>query len=240
MTRLILLDIEGTTTPIDFVHRVLFPYAAERLPGFLARHVYDRGVAEDLAQLACEHAEDLAAGRPVPPLDLSAGATGAEPYLATLMAEDRKSTALKALQGRVWAEGYAAGELQGVVFPDVAPALAAWFDAGLRIAIFSSGSIEAQQLLFRHSNAGDLTPYLSGYFDTRTGPKRVPASYTSIVETMEATAAEVLFVSDIPEELQAAQAAGLDTALSLRPGNAPCATDAWWCIDSLAEIPATV
>lgn len=237
MTRLILLDIEGTTTPIDFVHRVLFPYAARELPGFLEAHAFDCEVAEDIAQLARESLAELAEGAHPPGLLLERGAPGAIAYLEYLMAEDRKSTGLKSLQGRVWARGYASGELVGALFEDVAPALADWFDRGLRMAIFSSGSVEAQQLLFRHSSKGDLTPYLSGYFDTRTGPKREAASYQQIAAEMGAEPAEMLFVSDVPAELEAARTAGLATALSLRPGNAECATAGFRCIRSFAELP---
>jgi enolase-phosphatase E1 len=221
--RVLLLDVEGTTTPLAFVKEVLFPYAARALPGFLEAHAFDAAVAGDIALLAHEYAADRAAGHEdLPPWDGAAGALGALPYLEYLMRQDRKSTALKSLQGRVWEAGYRAGELIGQLFPDVAPTLKAWYAAGRRLAIFSSGSIHAQQLLFRHSAAGDLTPYLAGHFDTRTGPKREAASYRRIAEALSVRPGSVLFVSDVAEELDAAREAGCATALSVRPGNAPC------------------
>ncbi|HAZ61346.1 MAG TPA: acireductone synthase [Gammaproteobacteria bacterium] len=220
--RVVLLDIEGTTTPIAFVHAVLFPYAARALPAFLEGHAFDSAVAADIALLAHEYAAEKASGNAdLPPWDGASGAAGAIPYLQYLMRQDRKSTALKSLQGRVWEMGYRTGELVGQLFEDVAPSLAGWHAAGLRLAIFSSGSIHAQQLLFRHSEAGDLTPYLAGYFDTRSGPKREASSYRCIAQAMEVAPEAMLFVSDVAAELDAARAAGCATALSVRPGNAP-------------------
>jgi enolase-phosphatase E1 len=235
--RLVLLDIEGTTTPIAFVHEVLFPHAARALPAFLETHAFDADVAGDIALLAHEYAAEKASGATgLPAWDSTAGAAAALPYLEHLMREDRKSTALKSLQGRVWQEGYRSGALVGQIFDEVAATLAAWFEAGLRMAIFSSGSVEAQKLLFRHSQAGDLTPYLAGYFDTRTGPKRAAESYRQIASAMGVSPEQILFVSDIPEELEAAREAGCRTALSVRPGNAPCEATGHPRIHSLGEL----
>jgi enolase-phosphatase E1 len=136
------------------------------------------------------------------------------------MDEDRKSTGLKSLQGKIWEEGYRSGELKGEVYPDVLPALERWRKQKIDIAIFSSGSVQAQRSLFRNSAAGDLTRFIRAYFDTTTGPKREPESYARIAETLERTPAEVLFVSDVGAELDAARAAGMRTALCLRtPGS---------------------
>jgi len=140
------------------------------------------------------------------------------------MDQDRKSTGLKSLQGRIWEEGYRSGELKGEVYPDVLPALERWRGQGIDIAIFSSGSVQAQRSLFRNSVAGDLTRFISAYFDTTTGPKREPESYARIAATLERSPSEVLFVSDVGAELDAARTAGMQTALCVRtPGSAPSA-----------------
>jgi len=143
-------------------------------------------------------------------------------YIDWLMDNDRKSTALKSLQGKIWKTGFESGELQGELFDDVPAALHRWSEQA-RVAIYSSGSVEAQQLLFRYSNFGDLTGLISGYFDTRTGPKREPASYTAIAGQLQVPPHAVLFFSDIVPELDAARAAGCQTRLVNRPGNAPVA-----------------
>ena len=185
--RAVLLDIEGTTTPIAFVTRTLFPYARARLAGFLERE--GRGS--------------------------EAGA-----FLA-LMDRDSKTPELKELQGRIWDEGYRSGTLAGDVFDDVPRAFARWREAGVPIGIYSSGSVLAQQWLFRTVRSGDLTPFITWYFDTAVGAKREPASYARIAARIGYEPREVTFVSDVSAELDAARAAGMDTILSARPGNAP-------------------
>jgi enolase-phosphatase E1 len=217
--RAVLLDIEGTTTPIDFVHRVLFPYARARVEAFLAAHPGDAGVAEDLAGLRAEHAKDVAASRNPPPW--SDSPEGAAAYVRWLIDQDRKATPLKSLQGKIWAEGYASGELQGQVYDDVPLALQRWTEAGRRVAIFSSGSVQAQKLIFGHTRFGDLTAYLSAFFDTTTGPKGEAASYRAIADQLGLAPAEILFVSDSFVELEAARAAGLDTAIAIRSDTLP-------------------
>jgi enolase-phosphatase E1 len=184
----VITDIEGTTTPIAFVHRVLFPYARERMADF---------VASGHATLA-----------DVP-----------EPKLQTLlgwMDRDEKVTALKTIQGILWDEGYRNGALTAQVYDDVPPALRRWAHAGLRLFVYSSGSIPAQKLLFGHTGQGDLTPLFQAYFDTTTGPKREAASYGTIAKGIGLPAAEILFLSDIEAELDAASAAGLQTCQLLR------------------------
>jgi enolase-phosphatase E1 len=141
-------------------------------------------------------------------------------YVHWLMDEDRKSTGLKSLQGKIWEEGYRSGELKGEVYPDVLPALERWRTQGIDIAIFSSGSVQAQRSLFRNSVAGDLTRFIGAYFDTTTGPKREPESYARIARELERSPSEVLFVSDIAAELDAARAAGMQTALCVRARDA--------------------
>ena len=203
MARAVLLDIEGTTTDIAFVHDVLFPYARERLADFLRAHADDPEVAEQIRAVRREAGEDL---------DLS----GIIETLKRWIDEDRKATPLKALQGMIWAQGYADGSLRAHVYPEVSETLRRWKDAGLDLYIYSSGSEQAQRLLFAHTEAGDLTPLFSGYFDTRIGHKREPESYRRISEAIGLPPGEILFLSDVPEELDAAHAAGLKTVQVVR------------------------
>ena len=218
----ILLDIEGTTTPIRFVADVLFPYARRHL----RRHLDQHAAAPEYARLfeALAREPDVRAGEAVPSWsDASrlAELASIASYAEWLMDRDRKSIALKTLQGWMWQEGYTRGELVGDVFDDVPRAFARWQAADLVIGIFSSGSVLAQQLLFRHSSAGDLTPFLSRYFDTTTGPKTARQSYARIAEEWGVPPGAMLFVSDSRPELDAARAAGMQTRLAERPGNAP-------------------
>jgi enolase-phosphatase E1 len=211
--RAVLLDIEGTTTPIAFVYRTLFPYARTHLRRFLDAHRERADVTQIVDRLRQDRATDPEAPHDAP----------VESYVEWLMDRDRKSTPLKELQGLIWDEGFRNGELVGELFADVPPALEAWQREGIGVGIFSSGSVHAQQLLFRHSSAGDLTPWLQWHFDTTTGRKTAPESYRRIVERIGVPASRVLFVSDVVAELDAAQTAGLRTALSERPGNAEVA-----------------
>ena len=204
----ILLDIEGTTTPIAFVHEVLFSYARQHLRGYLTKHFDDEDVRADIRLL---HAEDAFAD------DLDSVVA----HVNRLIDLDRKSTGLKSLQGKIWHEGYSEGTLRAQVYADVAPAFARWRVAGLDVSIFSSGSVLAQQLLFAHTEAGDLTPFISHYFDTGVGKKGDPESYRRIAEQIGLPPSEILFVSDVVTELAAAREAGMETALSIRPGNQP-------------------
>ena len=213
MTQAVLLDIEGTTTPIDFVTRTLFPYARARLAEALTTRRGTPALDTVLHDLRALHAADPEA----PPFPSGDDPLLALPYLHFLMDHDRKVTPLKTLQGLIWQAGYAQGALRGEVYPDVPPALKRWQAAGKRLAIYSSGSITAQQLLFRHSTAGDLTPLLSGYFDTTTGPKQDAASYGTIAAALRLPPEAVLFLSDHPAEIAAAQAAGLKAIQVTRP-----------------------
>jgi enolase-phosphatase E1 len=220
--RAILLDVEGTTTPLAFVADVLVPYARSHLRHHIERHALE--YASLIEQLRQEHAIDCSADQNVPiwvDAPDSRRLESALGYLEWLMERDRKSTVLKALQGRIWEEGYRRGQLQGQVFADVPAAVGRWRAQGLDIGIFSSGSILAQQLLFRHSAAGDLTPFLRWYFDTTTGAKTDATSYRRIAAAMAIPPEAALFVSDIVRELDAARTAGMQTRLSARPGNSP-------------------
>jgi enolase-phosphatase E1 len=220
----ILLDIEGTTTPIAFVADVLFPYARRHLRRHLEEHATSATYAALFDQLRDEHAADLRRGERVAAwVDATPGARldSAVSYAEWLMDRDRKSTPLKSLQGTLWEQGYTNGDLVGEVFADVPRALRRWRAQGVPVGIFSSGSVLAQQLLFRHSSAGDLTPFLRWYFDTTTGKKADDESYRRIAAAMNMPAGAIVFVSDIVGELDAARDAGLQTRLSIRPGNAP-------------------
>jgi enolase-phosphatase E1 len=202
--RAIVTDIEGTTSSIDFVHDTLFPYARERLPAYVETHIDTAPVQHWLSEAAREAGLVEASRHDV--VDL----------LLRWIDEDRKSTALKALQGMIWKDGYEAGDYRAHVYPEVPAVLAAWHAAGIPLYVYSSGSVPAQQLFFRYSQAGDLSLLFSGYFDTTTGPKREAASYTAIAQAIGQDASGILFLSDIEQELDAARAAGFQTAWLLR------------------------
>jgi enolase-phosphatase E1 len=230
MPDLYLLDIEGTTSPISFVYDVLFPYARERMADYIAGNANNPDVQADLRRLAHENAIDRSKGAPViyypQPIsqDPSESLKASTAYLLWLMDQDRKSTALKSVQGKIWAEGYERGDLVSVVFPDVPQALEHWHRAA-RVAIYSSGSVEAQKYLFRYTRTGDLTFFIEAYFDTTTGPKVEAGSYGKIAAALKVNPGDVLFISDSVRELDAAREAGVATLLSLRPGNAPVDDD---------------
>jgi enolase-phosphatase E1 len=204
----ILTDIEGTTTPIAFVRDVLFPFARTRFPAFLAAHADMPEVAAHLAEVA----------RMVPgqaPLDT----------LLHWMDQDAKVTPLKALQGLIWDAGYAEGVLKGAVYADVPGVLRRWKQSGLRLYVYSSGSVEAQKLIFGHSTAGDLSGLFSGFFDTRVGPKREPDSYVRLAIGINVPPVEVLFLSDVEAELDAAAVAGMRTCQLVRAEDGTVASD---------------
>ena len=216
--KLFLLDVEGTVAPMSLVYEQLFPYARAHFERYLQSHSGEPGVVNDLTALAEENATetDLEAPKFTNPEYWDE----AMPYLNWLMDRDRKSTALKSLQGRIWKGGFERGELKGTLFADVPGALERWSSAG-HVAIYSSGSVAAQMLLFRHSNFGDMTGFISGYFDTRTGPKTAKDSYVSIANAMSCEPREVMFFSDTVRELDAAREAGFHTRIVMREGNAP-------------------
>jgi enolase-phosphatase E1 len=209
----ILLDIEGTTTPIDFVHKTLFPYAKEKIADYVRENFSD--IQAEIAGLKLEHARDDVYEND---FDETSPESVAD-YLSFLIDVDRKSTPLKSLQGKIWQKGYENNELKGEVFADVPDAFKRWQTEEKKIAVYSSGSVLAQKLIFANSTAGDLTGFISEYFDTTTGAKRDPKSYQKIAEALRLPPADILFVSDVIEELDAARTAGFVTALSLREGN---------------------
>jgi len=210
----ILLDIEGTTTPIDFVHKVLFPYAKERVGTYVQMHFGT--LFGEIVQLVDESSHDETYTIPVDPTE--PGSVSA--YLEHLINVDRKSTPLKSIQGSIWKEGYESGDLKSIVYDDVAPAFERWSAEGKTIAIYSSGSVLAQKLLFGYTDHGDLTPFISANFDTNIGHKREAESYRKIAETLSIDSKDLMFLSDIPEELDAASEAGYQIRLVVRPGNA--------------------
>lgn len=209
--RVLLLDIEGTTTPIDFVVRTLFPFARERMAAFV-RSSLD---ADDRAQLVEERRAETDAA--CPPFGSGAG-DDPTAYLLWLMSIDRKSRGLKSIQGKIWQAGYLDGSLRGEVYDDVPDAMRRWNERGGRCAIYSSGSVLAQRLLFRHSTAGDLTGLISDHFDTEVGGKREVHSYTTIADRLGVAPSACVFVSDIAAECDAAQQAGMVVRLAMRPG----------------------
>lgn len=203
MIQAILTDIEGTTSSLAFVKEVLFPYAREHLAGFIAGHGDDPEVARLLAETYA-----MAGIAPDPAL--------AAARLIAWIDEDRKAPPLKALQGLIWEAGYRGGAFHGHVYADAARKLKEWHAAGLALYVFSSGSVQAQRLLFTYTEFGDLTPLFSGYFDTRTGPKQVSDSYRDIARQIGLPPAAVLFLSDVVAELDAARVVGFATCLLVR------------------------
>lgn len=217
----ILLDIEGTTTPIAFVHDVLFSFARDHVRDFLSANAGREDVRADISLLLDEHATDVSRNSNPPPVADDSDLGSIAGYVDWLIALDRKSTGLKSLQGKVWQEGYQEGTLKSQVFADVAPALARWRDRGLSINIFSSGSVLAQKLLFAHTEVGDLTRFIDHYFDTNVGKKGDSGSYRRIAEELRLPGEQILFISDVIDELDAASEAGMNVLLSIRPGNTP-------------------
>lgn len=216
--KVILLDIEGTTTPVDYVFEVLFPFAKAQVESFLQTHLEDEGVKADLERLRQEYESDIALGASVPKWQENS-MIAAVAYIHHLIAIDRKSTGLKSLQGKIWEQGYQDGTLRSQVFDDVKRAFVRWRNAGKEIFIFSSGSVQAQKLLFKYTDVGDLTEFLSGYFDTEIGSKKEADSYRKIAEAIGVVSHHILFISDVTAELRAAQTAGMATLFSLRPKN---------------------
>ncbi|CAI0408397.1 unnamed protein product [Linum tenue] len=224
----ILLDIEGTTTPITFVADVLFPYARDNVGKHLSATYETEDTQEDIKLLRSQVEDDLAHGIdgavPIPP-----DGAGKDAVIAALVANveamiraDRKITALKQLQGHIWRTGFQNNELKGEFYNDVPEALQSWHALGIKVYIYSSGSRLAQRLVFGNTKSGDLRKYLSGFFDTNIGNKRETSSYVQISESLGVDSpSEILFLTDVVQEAVAAKAAGLKVMISVRPGNAP-------------------
>ena len=249
--RCILLDIEGTTCPVSFVASVLFPYARERLASYLEANQGDPEVQALLAATQAAFATDpnpeveaLRQGSPIPghpPAEqeqLQPGQTNSPlvAYLQWLIDHDIKFPALKELQGRIWASGYASGDLVAPLFDDVAPTLHHWHRDGYQLAVYSSGSVAAQKLLYRYSQNGNLESLFSHWFDTRIGSKQATDSYSAIAEVLQLEPAEILFVSDALAEIEAAHGIGMAVVFSDRQGNPGRDPGPFNAIQSLAEI----
>ncbi|KAG9480584.1 hypothetical protein GDO78_012181 [Eleutherodactylus coqui] len=220
----VLLDIEGTTTPITFVKDILFPYIQDHVEEYLQKHWPEEECQEDVRQLRLQAEKDSGVKGfvPVPssakpPAEIIKGAVD---NVLWQMSLDRKTTALKQLQGHMWRSAYATGKVKGEVYDDVVPALKKWKEANLKLYIFSSGSVEAQKLLFGYSIEGDLLELLHGHFDTSVGSKVESASYRRIAEQIGCSAENILFLTDITDEAEAAREAGVHVAIAVRPGNA--------------------
>ncbi|MBI1319488.1 MAG: acireductone synthase [Candidatus Hydrogenedens sp.] len=217
-----LFDIEGTTSSVSFVYEVLFPYARQHLAAFLKEYWNHPDT-----QAACELVAKDAGYTSLDAWTLDDSDTAQHEAVTAVLLDqmdrDVKATGLKAIHGLVWEAGHASGELRAHVYEEVADCLRAWKDAGIDLRIYSSGSIKAQHLFFGHSAAGNLLPLFSGHYDTTTGPKREQASYAAIATAFGIPAGELLFFSDVVEELDAARSAGWQTVLVVRPGNAPVA-----------------
>lgn len=205
MIKAIVTDIEGTTSSLSFVKDILFPHARRHLADFVRRHQHAPAVREQLEAVHAEFGKRLALEETIA-------------QLLEWMREDKKITPLKALQGMIWEDGYRRGAFTGHLYEDAARKLKEWHGKGMRLYVFSSGSVQAQQLLFGHSDFGDLTPLFSGYFDTRIGAKREPDAYFRIAREIGVAPSEILFLSDVKEELDAARDAGLRTAWLVRDG----------------------
>ena len=217
--RVVLLDIEGTTTPIDFVYKTLFPYATSKAESFLREHSSEPEIVPVIRDLQAQHDADTRQGLD-PPFwrddSEEARIRSAAGYVRWLIARDSKCTPLKSLQGKIWQQGFDSGELHGEVYDDVPRAFARWRKQGRNICIYSSGSVQAQQLLFRTVESGDLTPQISAYFDTQTGIKTAADSYRQIAKSLGRSPGEVLFLSDSPKEIDASRAAGMHALLCQR------------------------
>lgn len=207
MVRAILTDIEGTTTSVSFVFDCLFPYARSHMADFIRAHGAEPAVREQLVAVSREVGRGLDVEESVA-------------QLIQWIDQDRKVTPLKALQGMIWEAGYANGDFTGHVYPDAVAGLRRWKEQGLDLYVYSSGSVKAQKLIFGHSDTGDLTPLFSGYFDTRIGHKREANSYRTIAAQIALPPGDILFLSDIQEELDAARAAGMQTTWLVR-GSTP-------------------
>ncbi|NMH66245.1 acireductone synthase [Shewanella salipaludis] len=202
--RAIVVDTAGTTTDLNFIQEILFPYSVKALPEFLEQNqtnVLVENCLCDTREIALEPEADLARTTEI---------------LQQWVAEDRKATPLKTLQGLIWKQGYTKVDFKGHIYPDFIEAIRRYAEQKLRVYSFSSGSVDAQKLLFSHSDAGDLTPLFNGHFDTRTGNKQDKQAYCNILNTISLSPKQVLFVSDVVEELKAADAAGMLTCQMVR------------------------
>lgn len=235
----ILLDIEGTTSSIRFVYDVMFPFVRENVASFLASQWNDQPVQACLPLLAADlekESVEVWLGDRTPEEQQSEVVRG----VIGLMDDDVKATGLKQLQGLIWKNGFHNGQMVAHLYDDVAVSIGQWKQQGIDVRVYSSGSIQAQKLFFGHTVAGNLLDLFSGHYDTTTGPKKEAESYRIIAADFACEAGEILFVSDVVAELDAAKEAGLQTVLSIRPGNHPVDGDhgfSW--VSTFADIRLT-
>ena len=242
MTQHLLLDIEGTTCPVSFVCDILFPFAKQELNSYVKQHGNKSAQNRALDEARKEWSEDQStestqlkrqvALRQISEID------GLIQYLEHLISVDRKSTALKDIQGQIWEHGYYRGELKAELFPEAAECLQQWHQQGITLSVYSSGSIQAQKLLYRHTSKGNLESLFSYWFDTHTGPKKTAESYIKIVSQLNSAPEDIWFVSDNGAECDAARMAGMHTLFSLRDGNPDRDPKDHKVIQSLHEVSA--
>ncbi|MBJ7304985.1 MAG: acireductone synthase [Gemmataceae bacterium] len=219
--KVVLLDIEGTTSAIDFVHTTMFDYARNNLEDFLVSSFETKETIEALEVFAQDEKQPSLAAFLVGASSKAEKIDRIVNLASQRMKEDSKATGLKALQGMVWRKGFNNGELKGHIYNDVPDAFNRWKKSGITIAIYSSGSILAQKIYFANTIFGNLGTLISNHFDTTSGPKRISSSYENITNILNAKAGDILFLSDVTEELDAAKTAGMGTGLLIRPGNKP-------------------
>ncbi|XP_017081702.2 enolase-phosphatase E1 [Drosophila eugracilis] len=232
--KVVLVDIEGTTTSISFVHDVLFPYAKKNVEKFLE----ESWAGDDTKQLVYDlqkvpQFSDFKASLSTPPTEVDVKLM--TDFVRYLIDQDLKVTPMKTLQGLIWEQGYASKELKGHVYDDVPKTFQAWQNEGLQIAVYSSGSVAAQKLIFGYSVEGNLQPFLSAHFDTHVGHKQDQQSYKNIAKILNEEPQHILFLTDIPGEAAAAQSAGLQAIILERPGNAPLTDDQKSCFEVITD-----
>jgi enolase-phosphatase E1 len=237
--RVLLLDIEGTTTPIDFVYKTLFPYASRNVGTFLRKHGEEPEIRSLMQDLQAQREQDDAQGLRPPAWQNDSGEAqvhSSVAYVHWLIARDSKCTPLKSLQGKIWQEGFESGELHGQVYPDVPPAFMRWRRQTREICIYSSGSVLAQQNLFRTVASGDLTPHIAAFFDTQTGIKTDAESYKKIAAARGRDPMEFLFLSDAAKEIEAARLTGMKAILCVRDAAPDVVANAAEAIHTFGEI----
>jgi enolase-phosphatase E1 len=237
--RVILVDIEGTTTPVDFVTKTLFPFASRKLESFLRENSANPEIGALIEDLRAQHGRDERNGLKPPSWrddSEEERVRSSAAYGQWLIARDSKCTPLKSLQGKIWQQGYTSGELKGQVYPDVPAAFERWKRKGKIIGIYSSGSVLAQQLLFRTTPSGDLTRFISLYFDTRMGAKTEPESYQRIADSFDFRPEEFLFISDAMKEIEAARSSGMQALLCERDSHSPGTEGAQKMIPDLERV----
>jgi len=245
----VVLDIEGTVTPVSFVHEILFPYVRNHLKPYLESNLVPENVSllklianfkkevEEIEELKEKLVIDLERNRIESELNRSETVKSIMECVKFMMDSDMKKPALKDLQAMVWKDGYESGKLKAPVYSDVSSALEIWKRMGVKILIYSSGAVDAQKLLFQNTESGgDLTPLIDGYYDTKIGQKKVKESYVALTLDAEIIPEKTLFVTDILDEAIAAKEAGLQVALSVRKGNAPLPETDFKMISSLMHI----